>query len=79
MNIAPLLAGAGALGLAISFGAQTLVKDIITGIFIQFENGMNTGDLVTIGPLTGTVERMSIRSVGVRRYRGVPYYSPGLR
>lgn len=44
VNIAPLLAGAGALGLAISFGAQTLVKDIITGIFIQFENGMNTGD-----------------------------------
>ena len=44
VNIAPLLAGAGALGLAISFGAQTTVKDIITGIFIQFENGMNTGD-----------------------------------
>ena len=63
VNIAPLLAGAGALGLAISFGSQTLVKDIITGVFIQFENGMNTGDLVTIGPLTGTVERMSIRSV----------------
>ena len=70
VNIAPLLAGAGALGLAISFGAQTLVKDIITGIFIQFENGMNTGDLVTIGPLTGTVERMSIRSVGVRQDTG---------
>ncbi|MCA1921987.1 MAG: mechanosensitive channel protein, partial [Buttiauxella noackiae] len=57
VNIAPLLAGAGALGLAISFGAQTLVKDIITGVFIQFENGMNTGDLVTIGPITGSVER----------------------
>ncbi|PKT45260.1 mechanosensitive ion channel domain-containing protein, partial [Klebsiella pneumoniae] len=52
VNIAPLLAGAGALGLAISFGSQTLVKDIIPGVFIQFENGMNTGDLVTIGPLT---------------------------
>ncbi len=75
VNIAPLLAGAGALGLAISFGSQTLVKDIITGVFIQFENGMNTGDLVTIGPLTGTVERMSIRSVGVRRYRGVSHHS----
>ncbi len=70
VNIAPLLAGAGALGLAISFGSQTLVKDIITGVFIQFENGMNTGDLVTIGPLTGTVERMSIRSVGVRQDTG---------
>ncbi|MDF7657441.1 mechanosensitive channel protein [Erwiniaceae bacterium L1_54_6] len=70
VNIAPLLAGAGALGLAVSFGSQTLVKDIITGIFIQFENGMNTGDLVTIGSITGTVERMSIRSVGVRQDTG---------
>ncbi|WP_425499455.1 mechanosensitive channel protein [Klebsiella indica] len=76
VNIAPLLAGAGALGLAISFGAQTLVKDIITGIFIQFENGMNTGDLVTIGPLTGTVERMSIRSVGVRQDTGAYHIIP---
>ncbi|MGO2462786.1 MAG: mechanosensitive channel protein, partial [Serratia proteamaculans] len=48
INIAPLLAGAGALGLAISFGAQTLVKDVITGVFIQFENGMNTGEYVTV-------------------------------
>ncbi|KAF1371074.1 mechanosensitive channel protein [Yokenella regensburgei] len=76
VNIAPLLAGAGALGLAISFGAQTLVKDIITGIFIQFENGMNTGDLVTIGPLTGTVEKMSIRSVGVRQDTGAYHIIP---
>ncbi|WLI78428.1 mechanosensitive channel protein [Kosakonia sp. H02] len=76
VNIAPLLAGAGALGLAISFGSQTLVKDIITGIFIQFENGMNTGDLVTIGALTGTVERMSIRSVGVRQDTGAYHIIP---
>ncbi|HFZ8993600.1 TPA: mechanosensitive channel protein [Citrobacter freundii] len=76
VNIAPLLAGAGALGLAVSFGAQTLVKDIITGVFIQFENGMNTGDLVTIGPLTGTVERMSIRSVGVRQDTGAYHIIP---
>jgi small-conductance mechanosensitive channel len=52
------------------------VKDIITGIFIQFENGMNTGDLVTIGPLTGTVERMSIRSVGVRQDTGAYHIIP---
>ena len=76
VNIAPLLAGAGALGLAISFCSQTLVKDIITGVFIQFENGMNTGDLVTIGPLTGTVERMSIRSVGVRQDTGAYHIIP---
>lgn len=76
VNIAPLLAGAGALGLAISFGSQTLVKDIITGVFIQFENGMNTGDLVTIGPLTGTVER-DVHSLRRRTsgYRRVPHYS----
>ena len=76
VNIAPLLAGAGALGLAVSFGAQTLVKDIITGIFIQVENGMDTGDLVTIGSLTGTVERMSIRSVGIRMDSGAYYIIP---
>jgi len=76
VNIAPLLAGAGALGLAVSFGSQTLVKDIITGIFIQFENGMNTGDLVTIGAITGTVERMSIRSVGVRQDTGAYHIIP---
>ena len=76
VNIAPLLAGAGALGLAVSFGAQTLVKDIITGIFIQVENGMDNGDLVTIGSLTGTVERMSIRSVGIRMDTGAYYIIP---
>lgn len=52
------------------------MKDIITGVFIQFENGMNTGDLVTIGPLTGTVERMSIRSVGVRQDTGAYHIIP---
>ncbi len=76
VNIAPLLAGAGALGLAISFGSQTLVKDIITGVFIQFENGMNTGDLVTIGPLTGT-NGTDVDSLRGRapRYRGVSHHS----
>ena len=71
INIAPLLAGAGALGLAISFGAQTLVKDVITGVFIQFENGMNTGEYVTVSGITGTVERMTIRSIGLRDDYGV--------
>ncbi|MBS2141088.1 mechanosensitive ion channel, partial [Escherichia coli] len=64
VNIAPLLAGAGALGLAISFGSQTLVKDIITGVFIQFENGMRTGDLVAIWPLTGPEERVWMPCLG---------------
>lgn len=76
LNIAPLLAGAGALGLAISFGAQTLVKDVITGVFIQFENGMNTGEYVTVSGITGTVERMTIRSIGLRDDYGVYHIVP---
>lgn len=76
LNIAPLLAGAGALGLAVSFGAQTLVKDVITGIFIQFENGMNTGEYVTVMGISGTVERMTIRSIGLRDIYGVYHIVP---
>lgn len=76
INIAPLLAGAGALGLAISFGAQTLVKDVITGVFIQFENGMNSGEYVTVSGITGTVERMTIRSIGLRDDYGVYHIVP---
>ncbi len=76
LNIAPLLAGAGALGLAISFGAQTLVKDVITGVFIQFENGMNTGEYVTAMGITGTVEQMTIRSIGLRDIYGVYHIVP---
>lgn len=76
LNIAPLLAGAGALGLAISFGAQTLVKDVITGVFIQFENGMNTGEYVSVVGVTGTVERMTIRSIGLRDIYGVYHIVP---
>ncbi|WP_343230572.1 mechanosensitive ion channel protein MscS [Salinicola acroporae] len=49
INIGPLIAGAGVLGLAIGFGAQKLVQDVITGVFIQLENAMNTGDVVTVG------------------------------
>lgn len=79
VDIGPLIAGAGVLGLAIGFGAQTLVKDIITGIFIQLENGMNTGDVVNLGGQWGTVERMTIRSVSLRDIDGgfhlMPYSS----
>ncbi|RRZ93024.1 hypothetical protein EGK14_09360 [Erwinia sp. 198] len=62
-------------GLAVSFGSQTLVKDII-GIFILFENGMYTGDLVTIGAITDAVEYMSIRSVGLRQHTGACHIIP---
>src|SRR5699024_7179431 len=62
IDIGPLLAGAGVAGLAIGFGAQKLVQDVITGIFIQVENGMNQNDVVEIVGLFGTVEKITIRS-----------------
>jgi moderate conductance mechanosensitive channel len=70
INIAPLLAGAGVVGLAIGFGAQKLVQDIINGAFIQFENTMNEGDVVTAGGVTGVVEKLTIRSVSLRDLNG---------
>lgn len=76
INIAPLIAGAGVLGLAIGFGAQKLVQDIITGVFIQLENAINTGDFITVGGLSGTVERLSIRSVGIRDLEGTVHILP---
>ncbi|GGE37301.1 mechanosensitive ion channel protein MscS [Primorskyibacter flagellatus] len=76
LDIAPLLASAGVLGLAVGFGAQKMVQDIITGIFIQFENAMNVGDVVTVGGTTGTVERLTIRSVSLRDVSGVFHIIP---
>ncbi|WP_309085983.1 mechanosensitive ion channel domain-containing protein [Chelativorans sp.] len=76
VNIAPLLAGAGILGLAVGFGAQKLVQDIITGAFIQFENAMNEGDVVTVGGITGTVEKLTIRSVSLRTLDGAYHLIP---
>ncbi len=76
INIAPLLAGAGVLGLAIGFGAQKLVQDVITGVFIQLENAINVGDVVTAGGTTGTVERMTIRSLGLRDLSGTYHLLP---
>ncbi|WP_120007977.1 mechanosensitive ion channel domain-containing protein [Teichococcus vastitatis] len=76
VNIAPLLAGAGVLGLAIGFGAQKLVQDIITGAFIQLENIMNEGDVVAVGGTSGVVERLTIRSVSIRDLSGTLHLIP---
>ena len=76
INIGPLIAGAGVLGLAIGFGAQKLVQDVITGVFIQLENAMNTGDFVTAGSNSGTVERVGIRSVALRDLYGTYHIVP---
>lgn len=79
IDVGPLIAGAGVVGLAIGFGAQKLVQDIITGVFIQLENGMNENDVVQVAGVFGTVERMTIRSVGIRTLDGgyhlVPFSS----
>lgn len=76
VNIAPLLAGAGVVGLAIGFGAQKLVQDIITGIFIQFENVMNEGDVVEAAGKSGVVEKLTIRSVTIRDMTGTVHLIP---
>jgi len=76
VNIAPLLAGAGVVGLAIGFGAQKLVQDIITGIFIQFENIMNEGDVVEAAGRSGVVEKLTIRSVTIRDMSGTVHLIP---
>ena len=76
VNIAPLLAGAGVIGLAIGFGAQKLVQDIITGVFIQFENVMNEGDVVEAAGKSGVVEKLTIRSVTIRDMSGTVHLIP---
>lgn len=76
VNIAPLLAGAGVIGLAIGFGAQTLVKDVITGLFMLIEDTVSVGDVVTVAGLTGGVEAMSIRSLRLRGYDGAVHTIP---
>ena len=76
LDIGPLLASAGVLGLAIGFGAQKLVQDIITGVFIQFENAMNVGDVVTVGGTTGVVEKLTVRSVSLRDVQGTFHIIP---
>lgn len=75
-DIGPLLAGAGILGLAISFGAQSLVKDIISGFFILLENQFAVGDVIETAGKSGTVERMTLRVVMLRDLRGVLHIIP---
>jgi small conductance mechanosensitive channel len=70
VDIAPLLAGAGVVGLAIGFGAQSLVKDVISGAFFMIEGTMNIGDVVTLGDKSGVVEGMTVRSIRLRDLNG---------
>lgn len=77
IDTGPLLAGAGVVGLAVGFGAQTLVKDIITGLFILLGDTLRVGDVVDLGGRSGVVESMNMRAATLRGYNGdvitVPY------
>lgn len=76
VNIAPLLAGAGVVGIAVGFGSQKLVQDLITGLFLLLENAMQVGDIVTLGGLSGTVEALSIRTIRLRALDGSVHIIP---
>ena len=76
VNIGPLLAGAGILGLAVGFGAQTLVKDIITGLFYLIEDAFRKGEYIQCSGGKGVVEKISLRSVQLRHHNGPVYTIP---
>jgi len=76
LNLGPLLAGAGVLGLAIGFGAQSLVKDVITGFFIIFEDQFAVGDVIQVGQFKGKVEQIGIRVTRVRSWTGEVHIIP---
>ncbi|MFS8084770.1 MAG: mechanosensitive ion channel family protein [Acidobacteriota bacterium] len=76
VEITPLLAGAGVVGLAISFGAQTLVKDIITGAFFLVDDAFRVGEYIVSGNYKGEVEAITLRSVKLRHHRGSVYTVP---
>jgi len=77
INTAPLLAGAGVMGIAIGFGAQKLVQDVVSGMFFLFEDAFRIGEYIDTGSLVGTVESTSVRSLKLRHHLGavqtVPY------
>ena len=70
VNVTPLLAGAGIVGVAVGFGAQTLVRDIISGVFFLIDDAFRKGEYIDIGTVTGTVEAISIRSMQLRHHNG---------
>ncbi len=74
LNIAPLIASAGILGVALGFGAQTLVKDFLSGIFMILEDQYGVGDVVNLGAATGTVEAVGLRVTRLRDVNGTVWY-----
>jgi len=76
VNIGPLIAGAGVFGLAIGFGAQTLVKNIISGLFFLMDDAFRVGDYLECSGTKRSVEHISLRSLRLRNPRGQAYFIP---
>lgn len=76
VSLAPLLAGAGVVGIALGFGAQQMVKDFVAGVFIIMEDQYGVGDIVDLGEASGTVEQLSLRVTRLRDVSGVVWYVP---
>ena len=76
VNIGPLLAGAGVVGLAIGFGAQKLVSDILSGVFYLIDDAFRVGEFIQCDQVTGSVEDISLRTVKLRHYRGMLQFVP---
>lgn len=76
INVTPLIAGAGVIGVAIGFGAQSMVKDFLTGFTIVLEDLVRVGDVVTLGGCTGVVERITLRKIQLRDFAGIVYTLP---
>jgi moderate conductance mechanosensitive channel len=76
LNLGPLIAGAGIVGIAVGFGAQNLVRDFLSGIFMLMEDQYGVGDVIDAGPATGTVESISLRTTRVRDVNGTVWHLP---
>src|SRR4051794_3325033 len=76
VNIAPIIASAGILGVALGFGAQSLVKDFLSGVFMIFEDQYGVGDVIDVGAASGTVEAVSLRVTRLRDLDGTVWYVP---
>ena len=76
VNITPLLAGAGVVGLAVGFGAQTLVRDVVSGVFFLMDDAFRLGEFIDTGGTQGTIEKISIRSLQLRGTKGAVHIVP---
>jgi moderate conductance mechanosensitive channel len=76
VEVGPLIAGAGVVGVAVGFGAQTLVKDVISGIFFLLDDAFRVGEYIESGSIRGTVEGFSLRSIKLRHHRGYLHTVP---